>query len=113
MMRKALAGRLVACQPGIEVHGEIWGRLPRTLWLAFGGIAIAAAAAVALALLTAGRRRRGAGAVAEGAALLGVSMPGFWLGAVLAYLVGVETGGLPHGGAVGVPPGPPPGAPPP
>src|SRR2546423_9115634 len=31
MMRKALAGRLVSYETGLEVHGEIWRRLPRTL----------------------------------------------------------------------------------
>jgi peptide/nickel transport system permease protein len=100
MMRKAFAGRLVSYQTGLEVHGELWRRLPRTLWLAVGGIALAAAAGVGLALLTAGRRRRRAGAVAEGVALVGTSTPVFWLGAVLAYLVGFETGVLPNGGYV-------------
>jgi peptide/nickel transport system permease protein len=100
MMRKAFAGRLVSYQTGLEVHGEIWRRLPRTLWLAVGGIALAAAAGVGLALLTAGGRRRRAGAVAGGAALAGVSLPVFWLGAVLAYALGFELGILPNGGYV-------------
>jgi peptide/nickel transport system permease protein len=100
MMRKTIAGRLVSYQTGIEVHGEIWRRLPRTLWLALGGISLAAGVAVGLALATAGRRRRRAGAVAEGAALVGLSLPVFWLGAVLAYVVGFELGVLPNGGYV-------------
>jgi peptide/nickel transport system permease protein len=98
-MRKAFAGRLVSYQTGLEVHGEIWRRLPRTLWLAFGGIALAAAAGVGVALLTAGRRRR-LGAVAEGVAVVGISTPVFWLGAVLAYLIGFKAGVLPNGGYV-------------
>ncbi|MEA2432349.1 MAG: peptide/nickel transport system permease protein [Thermoleophilaceae bacterium] len=100
MMRKAFAGRLVSYQTGLEVHGEIWRRLPRTLWLAFGGIVLAAAVGVGLALLTAGRRRRRSGAVAEGVALVGISTPVFWLGAVLAYLIGFKAGVLPNGGYV-------------
>jgi peptide/nickel transport system permease protein len=100
MMRKAFAGRLVSYQTGLEVHGELWRRLPRTLWLALGGIALAATASVALALATAGRRRRRAGAVVTGAAVVGVSVPVFWLGAVLAYLVGFKAGLLPNGGYV-------------
>jgi peptide/nickel transport system permease protein len=100
MMRKAFAGRLVSYQTGLEVHGEIWRRLPRTLWLAFGGIALAAVTGVGLALLTAGRRRRRSGAVAEGVALVGISTPVFWLGAVLAYLLGFEAGLFPNGGYV-------------
>ena len=57
MMRKAFAGRLVSYQNGLEVHGELWRRLPRTLWLALGGIGFAAVGGVALALASAGRRR--------------------------------------------------------
>lgn len=102
MMRKAFGGRLVSYQTGLEVHGELWRRLPRTLWLALGGVALAIAASLALALATAGRgrgRRRAGGAVA-GVALVGVSLPVFWLGAVLAYLVGFKAGLLPNGGYV-------------
>src|SRR4051794_21192795 len=99
MMHKAFAGRLVSYETGIEVHGELWRRLPRTLWLALGGIGLAAVAGVGLALMTAGRRRR-TGALAEGAALVGVSLPVFWLGAVLVYLLGFELGVVPNGGYV-------------
>ena len=103
MMRKAFAGRLVSYQNGLEVHGELWRRLPRTLWLALGGIGFAAVGGVALALASAGRRRarqRRAGALVGGFALLSVSVPVFWLGAVLAYLVGFKAGLLPNGGYV-------------
>ena len=100
MMRKAFAGRLVSYQTGLEVHGELWRRLPRTLWLAFGGILLAAFAGIGAALLTAGRRRRRSAAVATGAAVVGISIPVFWLGAVLSYLVGFEAGLLPNGGYV-------------
>jgi peptide/nickel transport system permease protein len=100
MMRKAFAGRLVSYQTGLEVHGEIWRRLPRTLWLALGGMVLAGTAGLAIALLTAGRRRRRIGAVAEGAAVVGLSLPVFWLGAVLAYVFGFELGLLPKGGYV-------------
>jgi peptide/nickel transport system permease protein len=99
MMRKAFAGRLVSYETGIEVHGELWRRLPRTLWLALGGIGLAAVVGVGLALMTAGRRRR-TGAIAEGAALVGVSLPVFWLGAVLVYLLGFKLGVVPNGGYV-------------
>ncbi|MEA2442405.1 MAG: peptide/nickel transport system permease protein [Thermoleophilaceae bacterium] len=100
MMRKAFAGRLVSYQTGLEVHGELWRRLPRTLWLALGGIGLAAIAGIGGALLTAGRRRRRSGTLATGAALLGISVPVFWLGAVLSYLLGFEAGILPNGGYV-------------
>jgi len=100
MMRKAFAGRLVSYQTGLEVHGEIWRRLPRTVWLALGGMLLAGAGGVGIALLTAGRRRRRAAAVAEGAAVVGLSLPVFWLGAVLAYVLGFELGLLPNGGYV-------------
>jgi peptide/nickel transport system permease protein len=100
MMRKVFAGRLVSYQTGIEVHGELWRRLPRTLWLALGGVLLAAAGSVALALATAGRRRRRMATIATGAALLSVSVPVFWLGAVLSYLLGFKAGVLPNGGYV-------------
>src|SRR5947207_2697805 len=83
MMRKAFAGRLVSYQTGVEVHGELWRRLPRTLWLALGGMVLAGGVGVGVALLTAGPRRRRAGAVAEGAAVVGLSLPVFWVGAML------------------------------
>jgi peptide/nickel transport system permease protein len=100
MMRKAFFGRLVSYQTGVEVHGEIWRRLPRTLWLALGGMLLAAGGGIGLALFAAGRRRRAAGAVADGLAVAGISLPVFWLGAVLAYLVGFRLGVLPDGGYV-------------
>jgi peptide/nickel transport system permease protein len=100
MMRKAFAGRLVSYQTGIEVHGELWRRLPRTLWLALGGMILGTAAGVGGALLTAGRRRRRSAGLAAGAAVVGISVPVFWLGAVLSYLVGFEAGILPNGGYV-------------
>jgi peptide/nickel transport system permease protein len=100
MMRKAFAGRLVSYQTGIEVHGELWRRLPRTLWLALGGMLLAAGGGVGLALWAAARRRRAAGAVAEGVAVVGISLPVFWLGAVLAYVLGFELGVFPDGGYV-------------
>jgi peptide/nickel transport system permease protein len=100
MMRKAFAGRLVSYQTGLEVHGELWRRLPRTLWLAFGGMLLAAAAGIGAALLTASRHRRRAARFASGAAIVGISIPVFWLGAVLSYLVGFEAGILPNGGYV-------------
>lgn len=100
MMRKAFAGRLVSYQTGVEVHGELWRRLPRTLWLALGGVGLGALASLALARATAGRKRRRAGNAAEALALTATSLPVFWLGAMLAYLVGFKAGLLPNGGYV-------------
>jgi peptide/nickel transport system permease protein len=100
MMRKAFAGHLTSYQTGIEVHDELWRRLPRTLWLALGGVGLGALASVALARATAGRRRRRAGNAAEALALTATSLPVFWLGAMLAYLLGFKAGLLPNGGYV-------------
>ena len=98
MMRKALAGRLVSYQTGLEVHGEIWRRLGRTLWLAVGGVALACLFSVGLALLA--TYRPVARAIGSVVALISVSLPTFWLGALLAFVVGYRAGLLPGGGYV-------------
>jgi peptide/nickel transport system permease protein len=98
MMRKALAGRLISYQTGLEVHHEIWRRLGRTLWLAIGGVALACAFSLGLALMATYRPL--ARAIASAAAVVSVSLPTFWVGALLAFVVGYRAGLLPGGGYV-------------
>jgi ABC-type dipeptide/oligopeptide/nickel transport system permease component len=87
-------------QPALEVVLE---RLPATLELAAATLAWSIPAAFALGLLSAVRRA----SIHEGAAmltaLLGQSMPTFWLGLMLILIFSVELGWLPSSGRGGFP----------
>lgn len=82
------------------VAGAILERLPVTLSLTFLALAIAFVAGTALGVLAAVRAGRAADRAAMGAALVGFSVPDFWLGLVLVYLFAVTLGWLPTGGYV-------------
>jgi peptide/nickel transport system permease protein len=82
------------------VASAIIGRLPVTLSLTFLALAMALAAGVALGVFAAVRAGRAADRAAMGAALVGFSLPDFWLGLVLVWLFAVQLGWLPTGGYV-------------
>jgi len=75
--------------------------LPATLELALAAMAAAIAVALPLGLLAASRRGRPADRLARGFALVGVSMPSFWLGPLLILLFSIQLGWLPVSGRGG------------
>jgi peptide/nickel transport system permease protein len=83
-----------------SVARAIIERLPVTLSLAGLALALSCLIGIPLGLLAAARARRWQDQAAMGAALLGLSMPEFWLGLLLIWLVGVKLGWLPTGGYV-------------
>lgn len=70
-------------------------RLPVTLELAVSALAVAIAVGVPLGILAARRHNTSVDVGAMAFANVGVSMPIFWLGLVLAYLFAIVLGGTP------------------
>jgi len=83
-----------------SVAQAILERLPVTLSLAGLGLALACLVGIPLGLLAAAKAGRLADQASMGAALLGLSLPDFWLGLVLIWTIGVKLGWLPTGGFV-------------
>ncbi|HUF24830.1 MAG TPA: nickel ABC transporter permease [Vicinamibacterales bacterium] len=81
-----------------KVSAEIGSRLKNTLKLAVAAMAVALVVALPLGILAAVFRGRFADHSAMTLALVGISMPNFWLGPLLAILFAVKLGWLPVSG---------------
>jgi peptide/nickel transport system permease protein len=73
-------------------------RIPATAELAFAAMAVAIALAIPLGIAAAVWRATAVDQAAMTLALLGISVPNFWLGPLLAILFSVELGWLPVSG---------------
>ena len=76
----------------------IQGRLEVTAWLLGAAIVIAGLLAVPLAVIAARRHDRLSDQLIRIACLFGLSMPSFWVGAMLLLLIALPTGWFPAGG---------------
>ena len=76
-------------------------RFPNTMLLAGAGFFLAIAIGLPLGVLSAAYRGRATDVSARVFAILGQSMPSFWLGIMLLMLFPVRLGGLPAGGNSG------------
>lgn len=83
---------------GQSVVTSIAERLPATAELALAAVALAVVIAIPLGVVAAVRRGSWIDHAAMVAALAGVSVPGFWLGPLLALFFSVELGWLPVSG---------------
>ncbi len=83
---------------GTPVTQEIRSRLFRTLQLALAAMAVAIVIAIPLGIVAAVYRGTAIDHAAMTLALLGISMPNFWLGPLLAILFAVVLGLLPVAG---------------
>ncbi len=81
-----------------SVGGMIGERLEVTIWLLGAALAMAAMISLPLALIAARRRDRSADQLIRIACVLGLSMPAFWVGAMLLLVVALRTGWFPAGG---------------
>jgi peptide/nickel transport system permease protein len=102
-MLNLLHGKLgVSYVTGRDVMQTFLQRLPNTLLLAFTGVTLAVAISIPLGVMAALRR----GTVLDGTlmvlALLGLSMPLFWLGLILIIIFSLELKWLPSGGSGGI-----------
>jgi peptide/nickel transport system permease protein len=100
MMKKLFTGDMVSYFTEINVAEEIWKGTPRTLALAIGAAIIWMAFAIVLGVYSALRAGRISDRVLTVLALIGISMPAFWLGAILSYYLGYKAGVFPNGGYV-------------
>jgi peptide/nickel transport system permease protein len=86
---------------GRPVEELLAGRVPATVELTFAAMGVALAIALPLGLLCAVKRGRALDHGAMVAALVGVSMPNFWLGPLLILAFSVNLGWLPLAGKSG------------
>jgi ABC-type dipeptide/oligopeptide/nickel transport system permease component len=83
---------------GTPVWDSIRQRFPNTLRLAVAAMAIAIALGVSIGVLAAWRRGSPLDYLLVGGAVVGVSMPVFWLGVLLIYVFSMRLGVLPASG---------------
>jgi ABC-type dipeptide/oligopeptide/nickel transport system permease component len=83
---------------GLPVGELIVERLRATFELALAGLAVAVLLGVPLGLIAAARHGSAMDTAAMTAALLGTSVPSFWLGLLLIIIFGVQLGWLPVSG---------------
>ena len=86
-------------QNGRPVAADLHDRYPLTLLLAVASLLLAATLGLALGVIAALQRERLLDAAATALAVVGISMPPFWLGLLLISLVSVRWGLLPVMGA--------------
>ena len=99
-MKKVFTGDLVSYTTQLDVVDQIVQGAPRTFSLAIGGAILWMLFAVALGLYSALKAGRFADRFLTVLALIGISMPVFWVGALLSYYLGFKAGLFPNGGYV-------------
>jgi len=99
-MRKLFTGETISYFTQLNVTEEIVKGLPRTLSLAIGAALIWMFFGMALGLFSAIRAGKVSDRLLTMLALVGVSMPVFWVGALMNHYLGFELGIFPNGGYV-------------
>ena len=98
MMGKIFTGTLVSYNTQQNVDDEIFRDVPRTFSLAIGAALLWMLFALGLGLYTALKAGKFADRFLTVLALIGISMPVFWVGAILSYYLGFKAGIFPNGG---------------
>jgi peptide/nickel transport system permease protein len=99
-MQKVFTGDLISYSSQLNVLDEIKKGIPRTFSLAIGAAIMWMLFAVALGLYTAIRAGQFSDRFLTILALIGISMPVFWVGALMNYYLGFKAGIFPNGGYV-------------
>jgi peptide/nickel transport system permease protein len=99
-MERIFTGSVVSYSTQINVVDEIRNDAPRTFSLAIGAALMWMFFAVVLGLYTAIKAGKFADRFLTVLALIGISMPVFWLGALMNYYLGFKAGIFPNGGYV-------------
>jgi peptide/nickel transport system permease protein len=100
MMEKLFTGDLISYDQQDDVIARLIEGAPRTFALALGAAVIWLVAGTALGLYSAMRAGGFNDRLLTVLALVGISMPVFWLGALASHYIGYEAGLLPSGGYV-------------
>src|SRR6266540_1923695 len=100
MMKKVFTGDLVSYFTQLPVGEEIVKGLPRTLSLAVGAALLWMFVAICFGLYSAVKAGKFADRFLTIIALIGISMPVFWIGALMNYYLGYKAGIFPNGGYV-------------
>jgi peptide/nickel transport system permease protein len=87
---------------GYSAMGLVWQRLPATLQLAGFALFISVVIALPIGVMSAVWKGTAWDSVAKVIALLGQSLPGFWLGIVLMWIFAVNLGWFPTSGRGGI-----------
>jgi peptide/nickel transport system permease protein len=99
-MGKVFTGDLISYANRENVVDRIKDGAPRTFILAIGAALIWFASGVALGLFSAVRAGKASDRLVTVLALIGISMPVFWVGALMNYYLGYKLGLFPNGGYV-------------
>lgn len=97
-MEKIFTGDVQSYTDDFDVDAELWKGLPRTIFLGLGAALLWFVVGVALGVLTAVREGGWTDRLVTVLAIVGVSLPVFWVGALGSYYVGYKWGLLPDGG---------------
>jgi peptide/nickel transport system permease protein len=97
-MKLLFTGELTSYQNRVNVVEEIERGAPRTFALAIGAAILWLIIGVALGLFTAMRAGKWSDSLVTVLALIGISMPVFWLGALAVYYLGYKASIFPNGG---------------
>jgi len=97
---RVFSGDLISYSTQQNVIEEIWKRVGRTFSLAIGAAILWMFFATALGLYTAIKAGRISDRLLTVLAMIGVSMPVFWVGALMNYYIGFKAGIFPYGGYV-------------
>jgi peptide/nickel transport system permease protein len=97
-MKKVFTGDLVSYFTRLDVMDEIVKGAPRTFSLAIGAAILWMVVAVAFGLFSAVKAGRFADRGLTVLALIGISMPVFWIGALMNHYLGFKAGWFPNGG---------------
>lgn len=88
-------GLSVSINKGQEVWELVWQRFPRTLDIALFSMIIASFIGIKTGVISATHRNKARDTILRGAALIGVSIPVFWLGLVLQLTLSYRLGLFP------------------
>jgi peptide/nickel transport system permease protein len=99
-MQKVFSGDLVSYINQRNVIDEIKNDIPRTFSLAIGAAIMWLLISIVVGLYTAVKAGQFSDRFLTVIALIGISMPVFWIGALMNYYIGFKWGILPNGGYV-------------